>query len=401
MNVTSVTHTHRHHRGFWIIAAAFLVSTAFSTVPTPLYTLYQAAQGFPTWIITVIFGAYAVGVMAALYFAGHLSDSYGRRRIILLSLAPDVLSDLVFWGWPAVPGLLVARFLNGLGIGLLTATATAHLVELRAVSHPHKNSSVPSLVATVVNMGGLSLGPLVSGALAQFVVLPLVVPYLVFLVLLVVSFVLVDRVPETVVSSGTRRAYRPQKLAVVATERGTFYAAAAGAFAAFAILGMFTSLSPVFLAHDLHETSKFVAGLVTSAVFGAGTLAQVALAGLKSRTQLVLGLGFLVAGLGAATAGVFLVSAPAFLGGGVLAGIGIGLVFRTAIHMAAQVAPPSIRGGVMASIFLIAYAGLTVPVIGLGVALQFVSGQVALSVFATLIAVVALWSGVKMARKLK
>ena len=295
---------------------------------------------------------------------------------------------------------MVARFLNGLGIGLLTATATAHLVELRAVSHPHKNSSIPSLVATVVNMGGLALGPLVSGALAQFVALPLVVPYAVFLVLLVASFLLVALVPETVTRPETVPAYRPQKLAVVPTHRGTFFSAAAGAFGAFAILGMFTSLAPVFLAKDLHENSKFVAGLVTFAVFGAGTLAQVALSGLKPRTQLVLGLVSITAGLAAVTAGVFLISAPAFLAGGVLAGVGIGLVFRTAIQMAAQVAPPAIRGGVMASIFLIAYAGLTVPVLGLGVALQFVSGQLALSVFASVILVVSLWSGVKMVQKL-
>ncbi|MGH1526393.1 hypothetical protein ACRAWC_21150 [Leifsonia sp. L25] len=37
----------RHGAGFWVIAAAFLAVMAFSTIPTPLYALYQARDGFP------------------------------------------------------------------------------------------------------------------------------------------------------------------------------------------------------------------------------------------------------------------------------------------------------------------------------------------------------------------
>jgi len=392
--------TQGHRIGFWVTAGAFLVSMAFSTIPTPLYTMYQAVDGFPTWIITVIFGAYAVGVMASLYFAGHVSDWLGRRPVMLVSIALEILSDLVFLGWPSTFGLVVARLLNGLGVGLLTATATAHLAELRSVSHPGRATSLPSLVATAVNMGGLALGPLVSGALAQFVDRPLVVPYVVFLVLLIVSGALVATVPETVLRPSKLPAYRPQKLVVVQADRGAFFAASAGAFAAFAILGMFTSLSPVFLAKNLHETSRLVAGIVTFAVFGAGTLAQVVLSGLKLRTQLLIGLGAIATGLVAVTGAVLVVSEPIFLVGGVLAGVGLGLMFRTSIQMAAQVAPPAIRGGVMALVFLVAFAGLTVPVLGLGIALQFVSSQVALTVFASLILVVSLWSGSKLFQRL-
>jgi hypothetical protein len=36
----------RHGVGFWIIGYAFLVTMAFSTVPAPLYVLYQARDHF-------------------------------------------------------------------------------------------------------------------------------------------------------------------------------------------------------------------------------------------------------------------------------------------------------------------------------------------------------------------
>ena len=80
----------------------------------------------------------------------------------------------------------------------LTATATAHLSELRAVARPEEGPGTSRAVSTLVNMGGLALGPLVGGVLAVTVDRPLVVPYEVFLVLLVVLGLGVALVPETV-----------------------------------------------------------------------------------------------------------------------------------------------------------------------------------------------------------
>lgn len=37
---------------------------AFSTVPTSLYPLYQARDGFSTFPVTIVFAVYAVGVLA-------------------------------------------------------------------------------------------------------------------------------------------------------------------------------------------------------------------------------------------------------------------------------------------------------------------------------------------------
>lgn len=47
--------------GFWVVAGAFTTVTAYATVPTPLYPLYQAADRFPVPVVTLIFAAFAVG----------------------------------------------------------------------------------------------------------------------------------------------------------------------------------------------------------------------------------------------------------------------------------------------------------------------------------------------------
>src|SRR3954467_5572785 len=132
MDLSHGTPTRPAHRGggLWAVAFAFVAVMAFSTVPTPLYALYQQRDGFSTFVITVIFAAYAVGVILALFFGGHVSDWVGRRRMLVPAILTSLLSAAVFLVWRDLPGLLVARVLNGLSVGIVTATATAYLAEL-------------------------------------------------------------------------------------------------------------------------------------------------------------------------------------------------------------------------------------------------------------------------------
>jgi len=110
---------------FWTLGAVFLLAMSFTTIPTPLYAGFERQDGFPAWVVTVVFAAYAVGVAAALVLVGHLGDVLGRRPILTAALLAEVVAAILFLVWPALPGLLVARFVSGVGIGVLTASATA------------------------------------------------------------------------------------------------------------------------------------------------------------------------------------------------------------------------------------------------------------------------------------
>ena len=376
-----------HGPGFWVIAAAFLTTMAFSTVPTPLYAMYQHRDGFPTYVITVIFASYAVGVMASLYLAGHVSDWLGRKRVALVAVLAEALSAVVFLLWQDVPGLLIARFICGIGIGVLTATATAHLSELRQIARPSEDSSRSALISSTVNLGGLAFGPLVGGLLAQYVGSPLERPYEIFLVLLLLSALGIALVPETVERWEERPAYRPQRVALPSSAKPLFFASAVGAFAAFAIFGLFTSLAPTFLAGTLHHTSRVLAGVVTFAVFIAGAGSQIVFIRLTRQHQLRLGLVAMSVGLVGVALGGLLPSLGIFVVGGVVAGVGVGLVFRGAVATAASLADPSSRGEVLAALFLIAYAGLAIPVLLIGLGIALLPADVALLVFSALILV--------------
>ena len=125
--------SNRYRLGFWAVAFAFTALMAFTTAPTPLWSLFAQRDHFSSLTVTIVFAAYAVAVAISLVLAGHLSDTMGRPlRLLVPALALNVVAGVVFVAWPALPGLLVARVLSGLGVGAATATATVWLAELDA-----------------------------------------------------------------------------------------------------------------------------------------------------------------------------------------------------------------------------------------------------------------------------
>jgi len=378
----------RHGIGFWLAGYVFAITIAFSAVPAPLYVLYQARDHFGPLLVTIIFSVYALGVAASLFLVGHVSDWLGRRRILLLAVATNMASGLLFLLWPAVPGLIIGRIISGVSIGMLTATATAYLSELHATARPGAPRTRAEIMAAAASLGGLGLGPLIAGFLAQYAGAPLVVPYLVFEVLMLVGCAFLLVTPETVRPPEQRHPYRPQRVAVPAASRGTFFAAGAATAVAFALFGLFTSLAPSFLAGPLNDRSHALAGVATCIVFGAAALAQIGTSRISLRRQLGLGLSVLTAGLIVVTVAIWNPSLPLLLAGGALGGAGAGAVFKGGISTVLQIAPEHARGEALAGLFLAAYLGLAVPVIALGFATQALSPRTALLGFSALLAVV-------------
>jgi MFS family permease len=299
----------RHHGlGFWVVALTFLTLAAFTTVPSPLYALYQARDGLSELEVTVIYAAYAIGVIGALAIAGHLSDWYGRRRLLIPAAGFTIVSALVFLTWKSLPGLLIGRVLAGVSIGLASSTATAYLAELHARHRPEASGTRAQLTATTVNMGGLGVGALVAGLLAQWVGDPLTVPYVVFLIAASLAVVAVAVSPETREAVKPRPRYRPERVSVPAESRGEFYAAALSAFTVFSAMGLFAGLSGLFLSVALHHPSHALAGATLCAVFSAGVVAQLATRTWSVRRGLAAGMALMLAGLAATVTAVWLPS---------------------------------------------------------------------------------------------
>lgn len=160
-------------RGFWVVAAVLGLFLAAASAPSPLYATYAARWHFGPATITVIFAVYAIALLAVLLTAGSLSDSIGRRPVILTALLVQSASMLLFVLASGVIWLYAARTLQGAAIGLATAAVAAALIDLQPATRPGLGPLVNAITPTV----GLAAGALAAGGLVQYGPAPLRLVY--------------------------------------------------------------------------------------------------------------------------------------------------------------------------------------------------------------------------------
>jgi hypothetical protein len=175
--------------------------------------------------------------------------------------------------------------------------------------------------------------------------------------------------PET----GTPNSHAKATLAVAAIP-GT---AAAATIAAFSATGLFAGLSGSFLATTFDRPSHALAGATLFLVFSSGVLSQLATGKLRAPRVLALGVTSMLAGVALIVTAVRL-STPSlvlFLVGGALIGAGAGLVFKGTTGIVLDAAAPEERVAMTSTLIITALFGLSIPVVGAGVALAQASPQ--------------------------
>lgn len=353
----------RSARSAYVAAAGvFAVGMAGTTLPTPLYGLYREEIGFSELVVTVVFAVYAIGVIAALLVAGDFSDVLGRRPVLLTALGLSLLSAVCFLFQNGLPLLFAGRLLSGFSAGLLSGAGTAAVLELA----PPGLRARAGLAATAANMGGLGCGPLLSGILAQYAPWPLRLPFVAHIALLLAAFAVTRALPETVAVRSPRPPLRPQGMVVPPQTRAAFVPAGLAAFAGFSMLGLFTAVAPSFLALTLGERNLAVTGLVVFSVFCASTAGQMLMGRLGVRRALPAGCLVLTTGMALVAVSLVVESLPVLVVGALVGGLGQGMSFRAGLTGVSAVAPDEHRGATISAFFVVAYVGISVPVVGVG-----------------------------------
>jgi MFS family permease len=372
---------------FWLVAWLYALILMGTTLPTPLYVIYQARWDFSSGIITLIFASYAGGVLAALLLAGRASDQVGRRPVLATALGLSALSTVTFILAPDPVWLFLGRILSGFSAGLMTGTGTATLTDLVDAS----SSRRASLVATAASTAGLGLGPLIAGLFATLAPDPTTAVFAVYAVALVISALGLAFVPETV-SPRHKLTLRLSGLTIPSIGRSEFIAAGVAAFAGYSLIGLFTALAPTFLGGELHQHNYAINGAIVALIFGASALTQLTLARFPSRSVVLAGLGLFVVGLAMIVGALAAASLALFLLGTVISGVAVGSIFMGSLATANRLAPVEMRGRVVSTYFVFAYGGLTVPVIGVGIASDYIGDVPAVLACSIVLAVLCAFS---------
>lgn len=387
INIAAGTSATGRRFSFWAIAFAFLILLAFSTAPSPLYVLYAHRDHFSSFTITLIYGAYALGVVASLFLVGHLSDVHGRRPHLLAAVALAATAALLFILAPGLGGLFAARILTGISIGLTVPTATAYLTEVHAERDAQRPGARPQLTATVCNLGGLSLGALIAGLLAQYEPHRLTTTYLVLLALLLAATVSITLSLETRPRRRPTPPYRPQRASSPAGARSEFLAALTGVFLAYAAPAVFVGLAGTFLATAVHDTSLATAGLAIFILFAVGVTLLTATTQWPAERLLVCGVALDILGLTLLVISAWLPtpSLSLFLVAGGFVGAGASALFKGTLGTVISISTPDTLGESLTGFFLSGYFGLSLPAIAVGIALRFISLKATLLAFAIIV----------------
>ncbi len=354
-----------NRRGYLLTAAVLLATMVGGTLPIPLYVLYEQQMGFGPLGVTVVFAAYVVGTLAALVTFGDLSDHIGRRKVLAIAVGCAAVSTALFLVASGIGVLIAARIVSGLAAGFVTGTATAALAELQ----PRGDRQAAAVAASGSNMTGLGLGPLAAGIFAAYIAMPARSVFWAYLGVCALALVTIAVIPEPVRHPDNVVRVR-LRLGVPSGMRSVMLGACLGVFAAFSVLGFFSSLVPTFLHGILGVRNLALIGAASFLIFITAAISQAVSAGLPSRRSVSAGLPLLLAALAALESALFARALWLFLAGTIIGGIAVGLVFRSGLSELNRLAQPRHRAAVVSTFFAAAYLGLGLPAVLTGLISQ-------------------------------
>lgn len=343
---------------FWLLASITLTFLAGSSVPTPIYPIYQSAWHFSAVIITLIFSVYALSVLVALLIFGRISDYVGRRPVLLVTTAMQVAAMYALGTADGLRDLITGRVLQGLSTGAAVSAVGAGLIQLHA-----QRGAIANAIAPVT---GSAVGALLGSLMVQFIPFPTHTVFAVLGAVLVLQFFGVVLLKDTQPARpGAWRSLIPQ-FSVPPQVRAAMLIASAVFVAGWGVAGFYASLGPALIKHVFGLSSSAIGGLALAAFSGSGVVAILAMRAHSARTfawagslGLLIGMVFVLASLQLQSITLF------FLGIG-MAGAGFGAGFQGGIRLVVALAKPAELAGVLSVSFLCCYLGMGLPAIAAG-----------------------------------
>ncbi|MEP7025208.1 MAG: MFS transporter [Actinomycetota bacterium] len=354
---------------FYLQASIVLFFLAGSSAPTPLYALYQARWGFSPITTTVVFGVYALAVLASLLTVGSLSDHIGRRPVLITAVAAQAAAMLVFATASGVPELLAARVIQGLSTGAAVGAVGAGLLDL--------NKTKGTIANAVGPITGTATGALGSGLLVQYLPSPTRLVYLALFAIFIIQGLGVALMAETSAAKpGALASLRPQ-FSLPASVRGPVLRSIPALIAVWALAGLYGSLGPALVGIVSGSHSFVLGGLALFVLAGSAAVTVLLLHSAPPRAVMLAGCVALLAGVAITLLAVRESSIVLFFAGTAVAGAGFGGGFQGAIRTVIPLAAPHERSGVLSYIFVVSYLALGLPAVVAGVLVSHGAGVTA------------------------
>jgi predicted MFS family arabinose efflux permease len=185
------------NKNFWIIALISLINSLSTTVLIPTIYLYGRQFGLNDFQVSFLFSIYFISQFFATPVIGKLSDRFGRKPLLIMSLTGTVIANFIAGNANSASLLIFARFLDGITGGNVSV-AQAVISDVT----PAKDRARAFNVVGATFAIGFIVGPAIS-LMAQKISLGasfLVSSFIASFALIITIFFL----PETIVERSTK-----------------------------------------------------------------------------------------------------------------------------------------------------------------------------------------------------
>lgn len=145
-----------------VLALAGILASVMQTLVIPLIgdlpQILHTSASNASWAITATLLAAAM----ATPVTGRLGDLYGKKRMMLILLAPLVAGSVVCAMAGSLPPMIIGRGLQGIGAGVVPLAISA----LRDLLPPERLGSAIALISSSMGIGG-ALGLPIAAAVAE------------------------------------------------------------------------------------------------------------------------------------------------------------------------------------------------------------------------------------------
>src|ERR1700745_1412804 len=148
-------------RPLFIIFLTIFVNLIGFGIIIPLLPFYAQTFGASPFVIGLLFAAFSICQLIAAPALGDLSDRYGRRPVLVFSLAGTVVSFVMLALAHRLTMLFLARRGDGLS-GANTSRARAYVAD---ATEPKDRARAYGLIGAAFGLGFI-MGPALSGLLA-------------------------------------------------------------------------------------------------------------------------------------------------------------------------------------------------------------------------------------------
>ncbi len=144
-----------------LLSVMFINLLGFGII-VPLLPFYAKSFQAPVWQMALVFSAYAIGSFFGEPFWGRLSDTVGRKPILISTVTGNCLCYLALAFAPNITVAFIVRLLGGMASGN-GAVIQGYIAD---VTPPDQRTGRMSLLGAAYNIGFI-VGPALGGLLAH------------------------------------------------------------------------------------------------------------------------------------------------------------------------------------------------------------------------------------------